>query len=58
MRALRLICVIYYFLLGVTFVFSQNSEDSNNQEPSDEEGEYSAGSEGGAVESQLPQVML
>ena len=52
MRALRLICVIYYFLLGVTFVFSQNSEDSNNQEPSDEEGEYSAGSEGGAVESQ------
>jgi hypothetical protein len=52
MRALRLIFVFHYFLLGVSFVFSQNSEDSNNQELSDEEGEYSAGSEGGGVEPQ------
>ena len=52
MRALRLIFVFHCFLLGVSFVFSQNPEDSNNQELSDAEGEYSAGSEGGAVEPQ------
>ena len=52
MRALRLIFVFHYFLLGGSFVFSQNSEDSNNQELSEEEGDYSAGSEGGDVEPQ------
>lgn len=46
MSSLRLICVIHYFLLGVTFVFSQNSEDSNNDEQSDEVGTYSADSDG------------
>ena len=46
MSSLRLIFVIHYFLLGVTFVFSQNSEDSNNDEQSDEVGTYSADSDG------------
>ena len=58
MKALRLIFVFHYFLLGVSFVFSQNPEDSNNQELSDEEGEYSAGSEGGLWNLKLSQVIL
>ena len=58
MRALRLIFVFHYFLLGGSFVFSQNSEDSNNQEFSEEEGDYSAGSEGGLWNLKLPQVIL